>query len=53
MATHFLKPVVGMASGHNVRFGLGEVDLSISCSVLELSNQNKHVVWAPVSLAMH
>lgn len=44
VATHFLKPIVGCASGTRGWRACGDELTSSTClSVVELSNQNKHV----------
>lgn len=44
VATHFLKPIVGCASGTRGWIACGDELTSSTClSVVELSNQNKHV----------
>ena len=43
VATHFLKPVVGMASGTSGCVGRGEDEFKACLSVDEFSNQKRHV----------
>jgi hypothetical protein len=46
VATHFLNPIVGCASGTRGCMGCGDAFTSSTClSVVELSNQNRHVTW--------
>jgi hypothetical protein len=46
VVTHFLKPVVGIASGTRAWIGSrGELVSRICLSVVELSNQKRQVTW--------
>jgi hypothetical protein len=45
VATHFLKPVVGCASGTSGWIAWGDEFTSRTCfNVVELSNQKRHVI---------
>jgi hypothetical protein len=54
VVTHFLKPVVGIASGTRACMGSrGELVSKTCLSVVELSNQNRQVTWRESVCKLH
>jgi hypothetical protein len=51
VATHFLKPLVGIASRTRGCVGWGELDCKACLSVDEFSNQKRQVTWTELAVS--